>query len=156
MAAELQPRRARLEDVDNIRELVDAAFEKYIPLIGRKPLPMMADHADLIRNGEGWVLEQNHEMIAVLEMVAKDESLYIDIVAVKDSHQFKGLGKQLLVFAETQAQELGLNAMTLFTNERYTALLEMYARLGYVETHRVPVKGTDAVHFRKTLEKATS
>jgi N-acetylglutamate synthase-like GNAT family acetyltransferase len=145
-------RRARLEDADDIRSLVNAAFEDYIPLIGRKPLPMSADHADLIVNHDAWVLEEQSEIIAVLELILKNDSLYIDTVAVKPSHQSRGLGKQLLNFSETRARELGRNATTLFTNERYTALLEMYARHGYVETHRIPVQGTDAVHLRKTLE----
>jgi N-acetylglutamate synthase-like GNAT family acetyltransferase len=145
-------RRATLEDASAVSALVNATFEKYIPLIGRKPLPMTADHEDLIVNHDAWVLEQESEIIAVLELVLKEDSLYIDTVAVKPSHQSRGLGKQLLNFSETRARELGRNATTLFTNERYTVLLEMYARLGYVETHRVPVQGTDAVHMRKTLE----
>jgi ribosomal protein S18 acetylase RimI-like enzyme len=148
-------RRATLEDAEGIRTLVNAAFEGYIPLIGRKPLPMTADHHDLIVNHDAWVLEENNEIIAVLELVLKDDSLYIDTVAVKPSQQSRGIGKQLLNFSETRARELGRNAMTLFTNERYTALLEMYERHGYVETHRIPVQGTDAVHMRKTLEAST-
>ena len=132
--------------------LVNAAFEKYIPLIGRKPLPMIANHSDLIANHEAWVLEENHEIVALLELILKDDSLYIETVAVQGSRQARGIGKQLLRFAETRARALGRNAVTLFTNERYTVLLEMYARLGYVETHRVAVQGTDAVYMRKTLE----
>ena len=148
----LQPRRANREDTPAIRSLVNAAFEGYIPLIGRKPLPMTSDHENLIINHEVWVLEEKSEIVAVLELVLKDDSLYIDTVAVKPSHQSRGIGRQLLNFAETRAGELGRKATTLFTNERYTALLEMYARHGYVETHRVHVQGTDAVHLRKTLE----
>ena len=145
-------RRATPEDAPAVSALVNASFEKYIPVIGRKPLPMNADHHDLIQNHDTWVLEQESEIIAVLEMVLKDDSLYIDTVAVSNAQQSRGIGKQLLQFAETRARELGRNAMTLFTNERYTVLLEMYARFGYVETHRVPVQGTDAVHMRKPLE----
>jgi N-acetylglutamate synthase-like GNAT family acetyltransferase len=151
--AQTQPRRATLEDVNSIAQLVNTAFEGYIPLIGRKPLPMTADHNDLIQNHDAWVLEEESEIIAVLELVLKQDSLYIDTVAVKPSHQSRGLGKQLLKFSETRARELGRNATTLFTNERYTALLEMYARHGYVETHRVHVQGTDAVHLRKPLKE---
>jgi GNAT superfamily N-acetyltransferase len=147
----LQPRRASLEDAQAVRALVNGAFEKYIPLIGRKPLPMIADHNDLIVNHEVWLLEEANQLVAVLEMVLKEDSLYIDTVAVKQSHQSRGIGKQLLNFSETRARALGRNTMTLFTNERYTVLLEMYARFGYVETHRVHVQGTDAVHMRKSL-----
>jgi N-acetylglutamate synthase-like GNAT family acetyltransferase len=148
-------RRARLEDAPAVSALVNEAFEKYIPVIGRKPLPMTADHSDLIVNHDAWVLEEESEIIAVLEMVLNNDSLYIDTVAVSNAHQARGIGKQLLNFAETRARELGRDATTLFTNERYTVLLEMYARLGYVETHRIPVQGTDAVHMRKTLEVST-
>lgn len=155
LRAHLQPRRATLEDVAQVSALVNAAFEKYIPLIGRKPLPMVADHTDLILNHEAWVLEEQSEIIAVLELVLKDDSLYIDTVALRPSHQARGIGKQLLNFAEIRARALGKNTMTLFTNERYTVLLEMYARHGYVQTHRVPVQGTDAVHMRKTLDVQT-
>ena len=145
-------RRARLEDAPTVSALVNAAFEKYIPLIGRKPLPMIADHSDLILNHEVWVFEENDEIVALLELMIKGDSLYIDPVAVRGSRQARGIGKQLLIFAETRARALGRNAVTLFTNERYTLLLEMYSRLGYIETHRVAVQGTDAVHMRKTLE----
>jgi N-acetylglutamate synthase-like GNAT family acetyltransferase len=148
-------RRARLEDAPAVSALVNEAFEKYIPVIGRKPLPMTADHSDLIVNHDAWVLEEESEIIAVLEMVLNNDSLYIDTVAVSNAHQARGIGKQLLNFAETRARELGRNATTLFTNERYTVLLEMYTRFGYVETHRIPVQGTDAVHMRKTLEVST-
>jgi GNAT superfamily N-acetyltransferase len=150
--ADFPLRRAQPEDVAAIRKVVNEAFEDYIPLIGRTPLPMLNDHADLIARHDVWVLEQDHNIVAVLEMIVRENDLYIDTVAVKKSHQSKGIGKKSLSFAETQAREHGLHAMTLMTNERYSALLDMYARRGYVETHRVPVQGTDAVHLRKNLE----
>lgn len=152
MAAEIRPRRATLRDAPAVSELVNSAFEQYIPLIGRKPLPMTADHADLIANHEVWVLEEGNEIVAVLEMIAHENDLYIDTVAVKSSRQSRGIGRGLLAFAETRAKTLGLPALTLFTNERYHQLLAMYSRLGYVETHRVGVQGTDAVYMRKPLE----
>jgi GNAT superfamily N-acetyltransferase len=152
MAAELPLRRANLEDADAIRDLTRASYAKYIPLIGREPLPMNADHAALIAGGEVWVLEENARLVAAIEMIPREDNLYIDNVVVSEANQGRGIGKGLLAFSETRARALGFDAMTLFTNERYTTLLELYARLGYVETHRVPVQGTDAVHMRKTLE----
>jgi N-acetylglutamate synthase-like GNAT family acetyltransferase len=146
-----QLRRAQLEDANALDELVREAYSKYIPLIGREPMPMKTDHARAIAEQDVWVLEQESEIIAVLDMVPKEDNLYIDNVTVKNTHQSRGIGKRLLAFAETRAQELGLNAMTLCTNERFKTNLEMYARLGYVETHRVHVQGTDAVHMRKKL-----
>ncbi len=152
MTADFPLRRAQPEDAAAIGEVVNEAFQDYIPLIGRTPLPMLNDHANLIARYEVWVLEQDHNIIAVLEMIVRENDRYIDTVAVRKSHQSKGIGKRLLSFTETQAQERGLLAVTLMTNERYAALLDMYARRGHVETHRVPVQGTDAVHLRKNLE----
>ena len=138
-----------------IAELVNMAFEGYIALIGRKPLSMQHDHAKMIAENDVWVLESASEMVGVLELVHNEIDLYIDTVAVKNTQQSKGLGRQLLAFAETRARELGLNAITLCSNERF-GLLGLYARLGYVETHRVDVQGTNAVYFCKMLEKATA
>jgi len=151
MAAEIKPRRATPQDVPSVHALVNEAFKKYIPLIGRKPLPMTADHAQLIANHQVWVLGEDGEIIAVLEMITNADALYIDTVAVKNSHQSRGVGKGLLAFAEAQARRLGLPALTLCTNERYQVLLAMYSKLGYVETHRVAVQGTDVVYMRKRL-----
>jgi hypothetical protein len=41
-------RQATLADVDAISALTDAAYSKYIPLIGRKPLPMTADYSRMV------------------------------------------------------------------------------------------------------------
>lgn len=135
-----------------MRDLTRAAYAKYIPLIGREPMPMSTDHAQMIADHEVWVLEQEEEIIAVLEMIPRDDNLYIDNLAVANTHQSKGIGKKMLAFAETRAQQLGLHTLTLCTNERFITNLELYARLGYSETHRVHVQGTDAVWMRKTFE----
>lgn len=149
-------RRATPDDTVGITQLTHETYRDYIPLIGRKPLPMNTDYAQAIHEHEIWVLEHNAEIIAVLDMLAKPDSLYIDNVAVRGTHQSRGIGRELLAFAEARARELGLHAMTLFTNERYTRNLEIYARLGYVETHRVLVQGTNAVHLRKDLSPLLS
>ncbi len=149
---EAKLRQANSDDEASVCALVNEAFQEYIPLIGRTPLPMLADHRDLIQNHDTWVLEQNSCIVGVLEMIHKSDSLYIDTVAVSKSYQGQGLGRKLLLFAETRALELEFKAITLLTNERYIHLLEMYNRVGYVETHREPYQGTDIVHLYKKLE----
>jgi GNAT superfamily N-acetyltransferase len=153
MAAE--PRRAQHSDEPAVQALVVEAFEGYIPIIGRTPLPMLADHAYLIANHDTWVLDDSTGVYAMLEMMLKPDSLYIDTVAVSKRRQGQGISKLLLGFAEQRAQALGRTAITLFTNEHYTHLLAMYARRGYSETHREPYLGSDIVHFRKELAANT-
>lgn len=151
MEAEAALRPAQAQDAAAITALTDQAYQKYIALIGRKPMPMTTDHAQMIAQNQVWVLEQEGQIIAVIEMIPRPPDLYIDNVAVKPGQQGRGLGKRLLAFAEERAWE-GLYSLTLCTNERFRANLELYARLGYTETHRLHVQGTDAVYLRKSLE----
>ena len=45
-------RKAGPEDLDAVRDVIEAAFAGYVPLIGRRPAPMEADHAAAIARGE--------------------------------------------------------------------------------------------------------
>ena len=154
MAAEFVPRRARLEDVEAVRGLVRAAYEKYIPLIGREPKPMRADHARAIREAIVWVLEDTQGLSAVLELEPHEAHLLIENVAVRPDCQGRGLGRLLLGLAEAEAQRLHLTELRLYTNERYTSNIALYKRLGYSETHRQSLaeSTTLIVFMQKKLE----
>ncbi len=145
------PRRARAEDVPAIAALVAAAYGPYEPLIGRTPLPMLADYAEAVRNHQLWVLDGPIGLTGVLELDPRPDHLWIENVAVPPRHQGEGLGRLLLRHAETEARRLGLDELGLLTNERYVENIAMYTRYGYRETHRVPHRGTDLVYFRKRL-----
>lgn len=145
-------RRAGPLDAAGIGELVRAAYEGYTELIGRTPIPMLADYEVVVRDHEVWVLEAAGEVVAVLELVAEPDRLWIENVAVAPGWQGRGLGRRLLRHAEDEARRRGLPALGLLTNERYVANIAMYERYGFVETHREPHLGTDLVHFRKPLE----
>lgn len=147
-------RRATPADADAIRDLVTAAYQHYTPLIGRTPLPMLADHALAIREHEVWVLEDEADrtLLAVIELEPRSDHLWVENVAVHPARQGRGLGRRLLRHAEAEASRHSLSELRLLTNERYTANLAMYERYGYRETHREPHLGTDLVHLRKRLE----
>jgi ribosomal protein S18 acetylase RimI-like enzyme len=145
-------RRATATDADAIRDLVTAAYEGYIPLLGRTPIPMLADYHEAVRVHDVWVLDDDgHGIVGVIELIAHPDHLYIENVAIAPSHQGAGLGRQLMHLAETEARARGLTELGLLTNERYTSNIAMYERYGYVETHRTEHLGSDLVHFRKTL-----
>lgn len=146
------PRRATAADVPAITALVHAAYVGYAPLLGRTPIPMLTDYATAIDEHDIWLLEEDGELAALLELVARDDHLWIENVAVDPTRQGRGLGRRLLAFAEDQARGQGLPAIRLLTNERYLANIAMYERYGYRETHREPHLGTDLVHFEKALE----
>ena len=150
--AEPSLRRAAAADADAIRDLVIAAYEGYTPLLGRTPTPMLADYEAAVRDHETWVLEgADGVIVGTIELIAHPDHLWVQNVAIRPELQGRGLGRQLLQLAEDEARVRDLPAIGLLTNERYTANLAMYERYGYVETHREPYRGTDLVHFRKTL-----
>ncbi|MEZ0241435.1 MAG: GNAT family N-acetyltransferase [Chloroflexota bacterium] len=145
-------RRATADDADAIRDLVTAAYEGYIPLLGRIPIPMLADYHEAVRVHDVWVLDDRVTgIVGVIELIPHPDHLYIENVAVSPARQGEGLGRQLLRLADQEARDRGLTELGLMTNERYTSNIAMYERYGYVETHRTPHLGSDLVHFRKTL-----
>ncbi len=144
-------RRAVDADARAIQALVHDAYVSYVPLIGRQPAPMLTDQASAIRTHEVWVLEDDRRIVGVIELVPRDDHLWVDNVAIEPDRQGSGLGRWLLMHAEDRARAIGLGEIRLVTNERFVANIAMYERFGYVETHREPVGGTNVVHFRKSL-----
>lgn len=155
-------RRAEDADATAIGRVVDAAYGAYGDLLGRTPLPMLADHARAVREHEVWVLEEAEvagagaarAVVGVIELEPREDHLWVENVAIDPARQGRGLGRHLLQHAEAEARRHGLPEIRLLTNERYAANLAMYRRYGYLETHREPYQGTDLVHFRKALPAA--
>ena len=146
-------RRALPEDADPIRALVHDAYVDYTPLLGRTPIPMLADHHEAIRTHDVWVLDDGDAgIVGVIELIPHSDHLYIENVAIAPARQGEGLGRQLLRLAEQEATNRGLPAIGLLTNEHYARNIALYERYGYVETHRTPHLGSDLVHFRKPID----
>ena len=144
-------RAARPEDTVAVGELVRAAYWKYVGRIGKEPAPMLEDYAALIRAGEVWVLAEGGEVLGVLVMRPADDHLFVDNVAVAPGHQGKGLGRELVAFAEERAEREGLPEIRLYTNEKMHENLAAYARLGFEETERKIDGGYRRVFMRKRL-----
>ncbi len=71
-------------------------------------------------------------------------------LAVAPDRQGEGLGSRLLAEAERHARPQ-VTALTLFTGDRSHANLGLYARRGYIETHRTDAGNHELVHMRKPL-----
>ena len=57
----------------------------------------------------------------------------------------------LLELAESQARMAGYRSVYLYTHEKMTENLELYAKIGYVEFARRIEKGFARVYMRKQL-----
>jgi ribosomal protein S18 acetylase RimI-like enzyme len=134
-----------------VAEITDSAYSIYIPLLGRKPQPMTADHRQMILENDVWLLEEEGQVLGILELIAEPGCLLIYSVAVRPGHQRQGLGRQLLDWAERRAALAALPRLRLYTNALMTANIALYTRLGYQETKREPYMGSTLVHMAKQV-----
>ena len=144
-------RRATPSDARIIREITDLAYTRYVPLLGRKPQPMTADHHALIVEHEGWLLVDGDRAIGVLELILEPDCTLIYSVAVLPEHQKQGVGRRLLELAERETARTGRASIRLYTNALMEDNLRLYERLGYAETGREPYLGSTLVHMAKPI-----
>jgi ribosomal protein S18 acetylase RimI-like enzyme len=130
---------------------VRAAYAGYVGRIGKQPAPMLEDYSALIRAGEVWVLAGDGEVLGVLVIRPAEDHLFLSNVAVSPGHQGRGLGRELVAFAEEKAAEHGMPEVRLYTNEKMHENLGVYAKLGFEETERGLDGGYRRVFMRKRL-----
>ena len=138
-------------DAAAVRDLVRAAYAGYVGRIGKEPAPMLEDHAALIRAGEVWVSTEGGKVIGMLVTRPAEDHWFLGNVAVAPGQQGRGLGRELVAFAEEKAAEHGLPEVRLYTNEKMHENLDIYARLGFEETGRGLDGGYRRVFMRKRL-----
>ncbi len=146
-------RKASLDDAKTISALTDAAYTKYIPLIGRKPQPMTADYAKMVVENSIWLLTLESQPVGALVLLYEPDHVLVYSVAIQPEYQHQGLGRRLLAWAEQQAIQAGYRFLRLYTNERFEENIRLYRQLGYQETRREPLLGSTVVHMTKTLGK---
>lgn len=136
MTPNAEIRKATPTEAPAIAAIVNAAYEKYVPRIGRPPLPMLDDYSALIRENIVWVLAKGTEVIGVLVLKEEADHILLDNVALREDMQGQGFGKRLLEYAERMTKERGYNEIRLYTNEKMTENIDLYKKIGYRETHR--------------------
>jgi ribosomal protein S18 acetylase RimI-like enzyme len=148
---DLEIRSARAENATAITECVAAAYRHYIDWTGKPPGPMLDDYREVIQQHCVLVLADEANIVGVLVLIRQTQGLLLDNVAVHPAYQGRGLGRKLMALAEDEARRLGLTTVTLYTNERMTENIELYKRLGYMETGRKTEQGYQRVYMRKEL-----
>ena len=138
-------------DAPALRRIAVAAYQHYVPRIGRRPAPMTADYAPAARGGQAWVAAEEGQAVGFIILIPQPGYLLLENVAVLPSAQGSGVGVRLLALAEEQARELGREEIRLYANEAMTENLAYYPRHGYTETHRAGQGGFRRVFFTKHL-----
>lgn len=147
----MEIRPARMTDLDGVRRCVEAAYAIYVPRIGKRPAPMVADFARLIGDGSVHVLSEGGTIAGFAVFYRRGDHVHLENVAVHPDFQKRGHGVRLIAYVERFAAEAGAKAVELYTNVKMTENLSLYPGLGYEETGRRHEDGFDRVFFRKTL-----
>lgn len=144
-------RPARADDQPAVEAIVRAAYSMYILRIGKPPGPMLDDYGALIRDGSVSICLVDDEIAALIVLIPKPDHLLLDNIAVAPGHQGRGIGRELVAFAEREARRLGYDELRLYTHVTMTENIALYRRLGFAETHRGQEAGYDRVFMAKRV-----
>lgn len=147
----VQLRPARPEDADAMWRLARAAYQHYVPRMGREPAPMTTDYTRIVARDRAWVAECDEILLGLLVLQPTPDHLLLENVAVTPHRQGRGTGSLLLGLAEKQARIAGVPEVRLYTNAAMTENHGYYRHQGYQETHRASEHGYDRVYFSKTV-----
>jgi RNA polymerase sigma factor (sigma-70 family) len=150
--ASVRLRRAKQADVPRLAAVARAAYERYVPRMGRPPRPMVESYDDVVARHEVTVAERDGEVIGLVVLVPDDaDGFLLDNIAVDPAHHGTGVGRALLEHAEREARRAGFDSLYLFTHELMTENQALYARVGYVEFARRQHGDALLVYMRKPL-----
>ena len=144
-------RRARPDEAPLLQALVERAYAPWVPVVGRRPMPMDDDYAARVAAGEAWVLEEAGAVRGALVLEERADHLLLDNVAVEPARRGEGDGRALLDFAEAEARRRGFSEIRLFTNELMERNVTLYAARGYAETERRQESGFRRVFMAKRV-----
>jgi GNAT superfamily N-acetyltransferase len=147
----MTPRQARPDEAAAVAALVERAYVPWVPVIGRRPMPMDDDYAHHVAAGEVWVLADAAGLAALSVLIEASDHLLLDNVAVDPSRQGQGLGRAMIAHAEAVARRRGFAELRLFTNVLMEDNIRLYERLGFVETHRAVEAGFSRVFMAKRV-----
>ena len=139
-------------DAPGILRCVCDAYAMYVERIGKKPMPMLQDYAEVIARDEVYVAESAQgDILGVLVLEQTPEGFFLDNIAVSPNAQGRGLGRKLLELAESAALRRGEETLYLYTNEQMWENQTLYERFGYARYDQRVVSGYARFFYRKRL-----
>ncbi|RWO81951.1 GNAT family N-acetyltransferase [Mesorhizobium sp.] len=138
-------------DAAAIRDIVRAAYAKWVPVIGREPLPMRADYDKAVAEHPFDLAVEDDRIVGMIETVLAEDHLWIENVCVAPDAQGRGIGRLLLELAERKAIEAGRAELRLLTNGAFAANVSLYKRQGYIVDREEPFMNGMTVHMSKKL-----
>jgi ribosomal protein S18 acetylase RimI-like enzyme len=148
---DLELRPAEPGEAAAIRDVVRAAYAKWVAVIGREPRPMQADYQKALHEHQFDVVVEDGQIIGLIETMQHPDHLWIENVAVLPAAQGRGIGRRLLSHAEHKARTAGRAEIRLLTNGAFAANLSLYSSLGYAVDRQEEFMNGVAVYMSKRL-----
>ncbi|TAJ89241.1 GNAT family N-acetyltransferase [Reyranella sp.] len=150
-------RPAEPQEAAAIAGIVRAAYARWVPAIGREPLPMRVDYDKALKEHRFDVIVEGGQadgrIVGVIETMQRDDHIWIENVAVAPETQGRGIGRRLLDHAESIARAVGCFEARLLTNAAFEANVALYRRLGYVVDREEPYLNGITVYMSKKLPR---
>jgi GNAT superfamily N-acetyltransferase len=133
---EVTIRMPKLEEAEQICDLIKAAYSPIEPILGRKPRGMLETIEKVkerIKKKTVYVAIYKKEIIGTFT-IENNESynlLEVQKVAVRSDKQNKGLGSYMMESAEHLARELEHRKIIVETYEDHKQLVDFYLKRGY-------------------------
>src|SRR5262245_35937359 len=89
-------REAISAELEQLRAIARAAYEKYVVRIGREPAPMNADFAAYVAARQAVVIEHDGQVAGYMIAWARPDDYFVDNLAIDLTYQGQGLGRILL------------------------------------------------------------
>lgn len=130
-------RAATAADRESLQRLINEAFvvERFIKKGGGDRLDPAGSEMDgLLTRGTFLVWENGAEILACVYLEQRGDHCYLGLLSVAPQRQGSGLGRQLVLAAESFARERGLSRMDLrVVSPRREELVPFYLKMGYTE-----------------------
>lgn len=150
--AETHWRQAGADDASAIAALVRAAYARWVPVIGREPMPMRVDYAEALTRHRIDLVEAEGALVGLIETLQHPDHLWIENIAVSPQSQGRGHGRALLAHAETLARAAGCAELRLLTNAAFASNVALYQKSGYAIDRSEPFHlGGTTLYLSKTL-----
>jgi ribosomal protein S18 acetylase RimI-like enzyme len=148
--------RATAPDAARIQAMVRQAYAKWVPVIGREPLPMTVDYQRAVIEHEIDLLHEAGRLVALIEIIMEADHLFIENLAVDPAHQGRGFGRRLLTHAERRAVGAGLGRVRLLTNQAFASNVAFYQSAGFQIDGTEPFRGGTTVFMSKAAPDGPS
>ncbi len=150
----IEIRVAETHEAGAIAAIVMAAYAKWVPLLGREPMPMRVDYDKAILEHRFDLAVEHGAILGLIETVPHPDHLWIDNVAVAPAAQGRGIGRMLLAFTERRAIAAGFPELRLVTNGVFASNVALYTRLGFAVDRVEAFMNGEAIYMLKPLVAA--